>query len=315
MKSILFSVLFLFIPKLCISQLPPNDKAIYLDSLKNFSTEQNHIYIRVIKDFQLNKDLYEISDFYKSGKIEMKGTSKSKDGFSKDGQFIYYYENGNKKQMIKFVDSLPNGKRFEWYENGNIKLEEEYIEDKKKHNSAELKINQYWNSKNIQTVIDGNGDYDEINENFFASGKIKNGFKDGLWEGYDKQAGYTFSENYENQKIISGVSIDSNKVEHKYNVLETRPEPKKGMNDFYRHIAKTFKTPEVQGLKGKVFVKFVVDTDGSIKDLKVLKDVGYGTGEEAVKAIASYGDWIPGEQRGRKVRATFSLPIEIHSNY
>jgi antitoxin component YwqK of YwqJK toxin-antitoxin module len=188
MKLLYFSLLFLLVPKLCISQTSTIDRKIYLDSTWNETTSENYKYYRIIKDFYSDKDFYLIKDYYKSGVLQMEGTSKTKDANSKEGEFVFYYENGNKKAVTNYIKSRPNGKSSEWYENGNKKLDGEYIEDEKTFVGA-LKVFQFWNSKNVQTVLDGNGDLEEISEFFFAAGKVKNGFKDGNWEGYDKKKG------------------------------------------------------------------------------------------------------------------------------
>ena len=309
MKNILLLFLFFFIPNLLLCQTN-NDKTIYLDSLWEETANSDFKYIRIIKDYYLDREIYNILDYYKSGIIKRTGISETKDRLIKTGEFISYYENGNRKSIVNYRKNKDFGNCFEFYEDGNKKLDAEYIEGKEK-NTTELKIIQFWNSKNIQTVIDGNGDYEEIREEFFAKGKIKNGFKEGSWEGYDKKIGYTFNENFKDQKLISGVSIDSNKVEHLYTVLEIRPTPDKGINDFYKHIGKTFRVPNIRGLKGIVYVKFIIETNGTAQEIKVLKDIGYGTGEEAIRAVSSYKDWKPGEQRGIKVRCKYSLPITI----
>lgn len=311
MKSILFAALFLFVPKLVICQTSANDKTVYLDSLWNETTEGNHQYYRTIRDYYYDKENYQIKDYYKSGVLQMEGTSKTKDGISREGEFIFYYENGNKRAVSNYKKSRPNGSQLEWYENGNKKLEGEYIEDEKTYTS-ELKINQFWDTNKVQKVIDGNGDYQIVGNKFFSSGKIKNGFKDGLWEGNDSYMYYSFSENYENQKLISGVSIDSNKATHNYKVVELRPMPKKGYNDFYKHVGKHFKTPELpKGVGGKIYIGFFVDIEGKIVEPKILKGFGYGTNEEAIKVLTSYGNWLPGEIRGIKARCAFTLPITI----
>lgn len=313
MKSIFFSLLFLLVTKLCFSQSAAIDRKIYLDSTWNETTSENYKYYRIVKDYYSDKDLYVINDYYKSGVLQMEGTSKTKDDASKEGEFVFYYENGNKKTVTNYVKSRPNGKNFEWYENGNKKLEGEYIENEKTF-VGELKVFQFWNSKNVQTVIDGNGDYEQVEENFFASGKLKDGLKDGLWEGYDKKIGYTFSENYANQKLISGVSIDSSKVSRNYKVVELKPVPKRGYEDFYKYVGKKFQVPNMpKGVGGKIFLKFIVDKEGQIIDPKILKGIGYGADEEAIRVVSSYTNFAPGEVRGIKVRCTFSLPISIQS--
>ncbi len=139
MKPILFSILFILIPKVAISQnsinniinFSDNDKLIYLDSTYQETKSHDFIYFRIIKDYKLEKDSYDILEYYKSGVMKMEGKSKTKDGFSKEGAFIYYYDNGNKKAVTNYVKSRPNGKNLEWYENGDKKSDRDFYEDKK----------------------------------------------------------------------------------------------------------------------------------------------------------------------------------------
>ena len=51
--------------------------------------------------------------------------------------------------------------------------------------------------------------------------------------------------------------------------------------------------------------------DGSINEIKILKDIGYGTGDEAIRVLSNSPAWSPGEQEGRKVRCSYALPILI----
>lgn len=95
--------------------------------------------------------------------------------------------------------------------------------------------------------------------------------------------------------------------------IEQKPEFPGGMNEFNKFVAKNYIAPDEEGLKGKVFVTFVVEKDGSLTDIKVLRDIGYGTGKEAIRVLNKCPRWTPGEQNGKKVRCTFSLPINIQS--
>jgi protein TonB len=85
------------------------------------------------------------------------------------------------------------------------------------------------------------------------------------------------------------------------------------MDKFYKFIGKNFQVPDEEGLKGKVFVTFVVEKDGSLTDIKVIRDIGYGTGKEAIRVLKSCPKWNAGEQNGKKVRVQYSLPISIQS--
>jgi antitoxin component YwqK of YwqJK toxin-antitoxin module len=322
MKHYLLLAFLSFIPLSSFSQTA-NDDAVYLDSLGNIGTLENYKFIRIIKDYHIpNKEIYQIGIYYKSGKIQMKGSTSTRIGITKTGPFLYFYENGKRRSILNYEKDKLYGNYFEFYENGEKKLEGEWV-DNKENVIPNVKVKNCWNEAGIQTIKEGSGLFEEIyfkgslsfrnNVSGFGKGKMSNNLKDSIWTGYNKKTKISYSESYKNGKLISGVSIDSNKVEYKYNVSEIRPIPKKGMDNFMNHIARTFNTPKVEGLKGKIYVTFVVETDGSITDVKVLRDLGYGTGAEAIRAVTSYKGWIPGEQRGIKVRCKFSLPIAVLS--
>ncbi len=82
------------------------------------------------------------------------------------------------------------------------------------------------------------------------------------------------------------------------------------------YIAKNLVYPDsalLMKIEGKVIIQFVVEEDGSIKEVKPVKDIGYGCGVAASKVILSMNDlptkWIPSKQRHRNVRVLYTLPI------
>ena len=95
--------------------------------------------------------------------------------------------------------------------------------------------------------------------------------------------------------------------------LEVKPEFPGGMAKFYKFVGDNYQTPEEEGLKGKVYITFIVEKDGSLTDIKVVRDIGYGTGKEAIRVLNKCPKWMPGEQNGKKVRVLYSLPITIQS--
>ncbi len=182
MKIILFSLLFLFIPKLCLSQITENDKKILMDSLWKETTDANYKYYRIIKDYNLEKESYKILDYYRNGVLQMEGMSKTRDDNSKIGEYNWYYENGNRKSASNYKDGKVFGKVFEWYENGNKKEEGEYTEEDFATGRG-YKINQFWNPMNQQTIINGNGLYESNTKYYLDKGEYKNGYKNGIWTG------------------------------------------------------------------------------------------------------------------------------------
>lgn len=95
--------------------------------------------------------------------------------------------------------------------------------------------------------------------------------------------------------------------------IEVKPEFPGGIEKFYKFVGSNYRAPEEEGLKGRVFVSFTVEKDGSLTDIKVLRDIGYGTGAEAIRVLKKSPRWTPAEQNGRKVRCSYQLPIMIQS--
>ncbi len=96
--------------------------------------------------------------------------------------------------------------------------------------------------------------------------------------------------------------------------IEVKPEFPGGITAFYKFIGANYKTPDVAGLKGKLIIAFVVDNDGSLTDIKVLRDIGFGTGTEAVRVLKLSPKWIPAVQNGKTVKCAYTLPINIETS-
>lgn len=99
-----------------------------------------------------------------------------------------------------------------------------------------------------------------------------------------------------------------------YNVVELKPIFPGGNAEFSKFIGKNFVSPEVEGLSGVVNISFVIETDGSIGETKVIKDIGNGSGQAALAMIKKSPKWSPGQMNGAPVRVRYTLPITI-KNY
>lgn len=117
------------------------------------------------------------------------------------------------------------------------------------------------------------------------------------------------------EPVGTGVSAVVEEDTQIYNTagIEVKPEFPGGINKFYAFVGKNYQPPEEEGLKGKIFISFVVEKDGSLTDIKVIRDIGYGTGKEAIRVLKASPRWNPGEQNGKKVRVLYSLPITIQT--
>ncbi|MFC3198664.1 energy transducer TonB [Parapedobacter deserti] len=97
--------------------------------------------------------------------------------------------------------------------------------------------------------------------------------------------------------------------------VEIEPTPAGGLRAYMEYIGQNYDYPQAAidaGVNGKLLVSFIVEKDGSLTDIKVLEDLGYGTGEAAVRVLQNGGKWSPGIQNGRPVRVAYTLPIRLN---
>ena len=99
--------------------------------------------------------------------------------------------------------------------------------------------------------------------------------------------------------------------------ITKKPEFPGGMPEFYKFIGENFKLPAEASknkIQGKLFVEFMVEKDGSLSEFKIIKDLGYGIGDEVIRALQLSPAWTPGSESGKPVRVLYSLPITIENN-
>ncbi|MET3025141.1 M56 family metallopeptidase [Flavobacterium sp. UW10123] len=89
-----------------------------------------------------------------------------------------------------------------------------------------------------------------------------------------------------------------------------------GIEKFYMFVGQNFKMSEEfskQKMDGKLLIEFMVEKDGSLSEFNVVKNLGYGTADEAIRVLKLSPKWIPGSENGKPVRVLYSLPITIQS--
>lgn len=95
--------------------------------------------------------------------------------------------------------------------------------------------------------------------------------------------------------------------------LDKLPEFPGGMSKFYNYVANNFEKPSIDGEKTiTVYVAFVIEKDGSMTDIKVVRNPGYGLDKEAIRVLKSLKTkWKPGMIGGKAVRTSYNLPITV----
>lgn len=95
--------------------------------------------------------------------------------------------------------------------------------------------------------------------------------------------------------------------------IDVKPKFIGGITKFYEFIEQNYKIPK--GCRGgKIYLTFIIEKDGSLSDVKSIRDVGFGSGDEAIRVLQKSPKWEPGEQNGKKVRVHYSIPISIKAD-
>ncbi|TRX59459.1 TonB family protein [Fulvivirga sp. M361] len=118
--------------------------------------------------------------------------------------------------------------------------------------------------------------------------------------------------------IFSQSNADEYKMDGEvYTVVEELPQYPGGLDALYDYVASEIKYPEearTGGIEGRVYVQFVVEKDGSLSDVKVIKGIDADCDSEATRVVQNASKFKPGSQRGKAVRVRMTLPIVFKLN-
>ena len=115
------------------------------------------------------------------------------------------------------------------------------------------------------------------------------------------------------EEYVAPEVVEEEVVEQEiFQIVEEMPSYPGGERALLEYVAKNIKYPQIAretGIQGRVFVGFVVEPDGSVSNVKILRGIGGGCDEEAMRVIKSLPKWKPGKQRGKAVRVSYQIPV------
>ena len=121
--------------------------------------------------------------------------------------------------------------------------------------------------------------------------------------------------------MISAFTLNVNAQEKKsdnsdvvYTVVENEAEFPGGVAAMNRFLAENIKYPTLakqKNIEGKVIISFIVEKNGSLSDIRTIKDIGEGCGDEGIRIVRLMPKWKPAKQKGPPVRQQFLLPISF----
>lgn len=312
MKFLYKFLVFIF-PVLGFSQ-SEMDKIIYLDSLYQPSNSSDYKYKKIIQNYTENLTEYKISVYNSSDTLIQQGFSLDKDKDKFNGELVNYFPTtGKLADLTTYKQGSRLGKYELWYENGNKKEEGEYI-DSNFGQTPDAKIIRFLDKNQRSIVMQGNGYYNSDTEFSHLEGNVTNGFKEGIWTGWDKKKNTTFKEWYKNGMLQKGISVDSNGKKHKYSKLAEAD----NINLFYlsdeiNSKLKFSEEAKLLKIQGIIEVKFFTDDKGTITYVEIIKGLGYGLDEQVKQIIFKKNKLKPSKFRGIPNNGIYQIPIKINA--
>lgn len=257
-----------------------------------------------------SKGLYIVKDYYPNGKLMMTGMSiTTAYNLKRQGEFISYYPNGNIQSTRSYSKDTLKGTQTYNYPNGRLYHSDFYNTERKRFEIAELR-----DSTGKVLTSNGNGTAIMFDRKFklvLGEGPVVNGIREGEWRGAVNDS-VTYVCLYKDNKGTTGKSFEKSGVVHEFKEAEIQPNYPGGLDKFYTYLSRNIHYPKIakkNGVEGKVFLSFIIEKDGTLTNVKVLRGIGSGCDEEAVRALQESPNWSPGYQYGMAVRVQYNLPV------
>jgi TonB family protein len=122
------------------------------------------------------------------------------------------------------------------------------------------------------------------------------------------------SDMAEEYEIIEVYEEEEENEESVFVIVEDMPEFPGGSNALAKYLKENVKYPEEarkKGIQGRVFVNFVVDVDGKVVNVRIVRGVHPLLDAEALRVVNAMPKWEPGKQRGKPVRTAYTIPINF----
>lgn len=110
---------------------------------------------------------------------------------------------------------------------------------------------------------------------------------------------------------INDVGKDGKEI---FDVTEVQPNPPGGMEGWNEYLSSNLTYPNQarqMGVEGTVIVVFLINSDGSVSDAAILRGIGAGCDEEALRVVQNSPNWVPAQQKGKVVNSRMRLPVRF----
>lgn len=228
--------------------------------------------------------------------------------------FYFYHPNGVLSSLTTKLDEQEM-EEIGWYPTGQIR--EIVMHPARPEQPKDKVLSEFWLASGEPLVVVGNGAFRDTvefgNQKLIEFGTYRNGRKDGPWRGEFTNAKPYYDEEFRAGELVKGTSYSNEGNPVEYTIEEQQAAFKGGQLALSNFLIRTLRYPvdaQRARAQGKVFVSFVVETNGTISDVQVLNHPNHYLEQEAIRVVRQMDDyWNPGLQRGRPVKSRFTLPI------
>ncbi|QNK62038.1 TonB family protein [Pedobacter sp. PAMC26386] len=302
----------------------------YKGEYKEVFSKDSADFIRIIQEPDSGNVYFNLIELYPDGQKKTLGTvSRYSPYLIREGEFASYYKNGKRKSLVHYENDKIVGASHYFFENGSLR---EILELKDAPLSKNIKRDQINNYHPTDTVINyladslghvmiekGNGHVIEQISSFGGAVLEKN-YKDGLphgtWTMKNHVGTCWYKEEFDNGKFISGES-EKDGIKFRYTQIDESPTLKGGIEKFYNYAMRnnTYPSDAQRGhIQGKVFLSFIVETDGNLTNVNVERRLYPSLDSEAVRIIKCSPKWISGKSHGFPIRAKLNMPLSFTLN-
>jgi len=294
-------IIYLLIPFTVFAQLVVNnsiDSTVRYIKSNGYYTgaKDSAAIIRIVSGLRIGAVDYTVHDYYPNGKIKLTTKAKHADGSGFSGPCAEYFKNGIMKNAETYENDTLIGSVVAYYPDGKTYMSGEF-------KNGDLVVNECYDTTGGMLALGGEGEFISYNDErteITDRGPIVNGLKTGLWSHYE-----------------NGILKSQEKMDHssqKYPTPEVAAQFKKGgIEGFAKFISQRLHYTEEakkNAIKGKVFITFVVEKDGSVSNIKLLRGLGYGLDQSAMEVIKlSSGLWVPAKLNNEIVTSQYTVPI------
>lgn len=317
---LLITIFSVVLPGVTVAQL--SVKHYMKDDGDKVRREGNADYIRIYQKEKRRDTYYNLTEYYPDQQVKRTGqVSEVEDLPAFHGKVTSYYKDGQVESEVEWVEGKPMGEARYFYPDGQLQkiMIHSGVSERDKFLVPDT-LREYYDSVGKVLVMNRNGYVKYTHENGdWEEGAYQEGVKQGEWKGTFMEKKYSYIEQYERGKLVTGVSRDSTGKENVYKSLQVPPkygdgDDDNGIKNFRLTVLGIFMANSGPAENGLTKIEFFIDEDGYPTSYKLLVSPNGKMGRAGVDAVRRAGRWTPGYERGVPVRVKYTIPFTVKTS-